>query len=272
MKTNKRQIKEISKYNVVIISGASSGIGECFAEFVLNALNLAQAKAVVFNLSRSATKFDSLEYFNSIKCDLTNSTDLENAVEIIKAEITKVQKPRVLLINNAGFGAYGLFPMPSEEHNLRMIDLNVRALTSLTSKFLPLITANNGAIINIASTASFQACPYLSVYAATKAYVKSFTQAITYETNGKAKCLCVCPGPTSSMFFKTAGFDNAPLPSGFGHKPIDVVSKSFNALAKGKNFIVVGKLNTFQAIITSFIPRGLMLKISGAILKKIRKV
>ena len=272
MRITKRQIEEVAKYNVVIISGASSGIGECFAEFILKAIKLAQSNTIVFNLSRSETKFDLLENFNSIKCDLTNSDDLENATKQIKETIKKISTPKILLINNSGFGAYGEFPMPNEAHNLRMIDLNVRALTALTSKFLPEIKANNGAVVNIASTASFQPCPFLSVYAATKSYVKSFTLSIAYELQGKAKCLCVCPGPTSSMFFKSAGFDSAPLPSGFGHKPFDVVSAVFTALAKNKKIVVVGKLNSLQAFLTSFIPTNLMLKISGAILKKIRKV
>ncbi len=264
-------LKEVAKYDVVVISGASSGIGECFAEFVLNAFDKTQKRAKLFNLSRSETKFEKRENFKSIFCDLSDSASLNSAVEALKREIY-LFKPdaKLLLINNSGFGAYGEFPMPNLERNLQMIDLNVRALTALCGAFLEDIKKYGGAIINIASTASFQACPYLSVYAATKSYVKSFSLALSHEIGASAKCLCVCPGPTSSMFFKAAGFDSAPLPSGFGHKPIDVVSATFKALKKNKKIMVVGFLNSLQAWGVSFLPTRLLLWISGKILRKIR--
>ena len=268
----KMLIKEVVKYDIVIITGASSGIGECFAEFVLNAFDKSKKVSKVFNISRSSTKFDSRKNFVSVKCDLSDSNALDNAVAFVKAEIAKLpKKAKILLINNSGFGAYGEFPMPNVQRNLQMIDLNVRALTAMCGAFIEDIKQSQGAIINIASTASFQPCPYLSVYAGTKSYVKSFSLALAYELGDSAKCLCVCPGPTSSMFFKAAGFDSAPLPSGFGHKPKDVVRCAFRALSKNKKIVVVGGLNTLQSIVVSLIPTRILLWLSGWILAKVRK-
>ncbi len=265
-------LKEVAKYDVVIITGASSGIGECFAEVVLEAFENAQKQAKIFNLSRSKTKFEDLANFKSIECDLSDEQSLASAVTIVKNDISSFKKDaKILLINNSGFGTYGEFPQPNISRNLQMIDLNVRALTAMCAGFLDDIKNYGGAIINIASTASFQACPYLSVYAATKAYVKHLSLALSYEIGNSAKCLCVCPGPTSSMFFKAAGFDNAPLPAGFGHKPIDVVKCAFKSLKKNKKIVVVGKLNNLQAFVVSLLPTRLLLKVSGIILRKIRK-
>ena len=272
MNKKEKSIREVSKYDVVIITGASSGIGEGFAKFALEAFEVSKKDAKIFNVSRSLAKFDN-KNFTNIECDLMNAQSRHLAISRIKTDIALlgVENPKILLINNSGFGAYGMFPAPTLERNLDMIDLNVKALTAMCGAFLSDIERSKGAIINIASTASFQAFPHLSVYAATKAYVKSFTMSLAQELKDKGcKCLCVCPGPTSSMFFKSAGFDSAPLPSGFGHKPIDVVLKSFSSLYDNKIMAIVGVINTFQAIIVSFIPECVLVKVSDFILKKIR--
>ncbi len=270
MKRKTKSEKEVSKYDILIITGASSGIGEGFANFAVNAM---KADAKIINISRTPTKINS-NLIDNFQCDLTDTNALNSTINKIKLFIANYPTPpKILLINNSGFGAYGTFPAPTIERNLKMIDLNIKALTALCGAFLPEIKAGKGSIINIASTASFQACPQLSVYAASKSYVKSFTIALSQEIQQYGcKCLCVCPGPTSSMFFKSAGFDSAPLPSSFGHKPIDVVLKAFNGLYYNKKMVVVGKLNTLQAIITSLIPECLMVKISALVLGKIRKV
>ena len=272
MKRKYKAIEEVSKYDVVIISGASSGIGEGFAKFVLDVFERQNKKSVVYNLSRRQSTLVSSNLRN-IECDLTIEESLNSAVKQIKYDIAQqyADVPKILLINNAGFGAYGEFPSPTIERNLKMIDLNVRALTALSEAFLEEVKKGKGAIVNISSTASFQACPHLSVYAATKAYVKSFTIALSQELSKcDCKCLCVCPGPTSSMFFKSAGFDSAPLPSGFGHKPIDVVLQTFYTLYRNKKITIVGKLNTLQAILVSIIPEFMLVRISDMVLKKIR--
>ena len=274
MNKKAKALREVAKYDAFIITGASSGIGGGFAEFIIGALKESGARAKIYNISRRPTKFDALENFESIACDLAAAGGPARAAELVKASLRRAEFPRapkILLVNNSGFGAYGGFPKPSAARNLEMIDLNARALTELCALFLPEIEAGGGSIINIASTAAFQPCPYLGVYAATKAYVKSFTLSLGVELKSKGcKCVCVCPGPTESMFFKAAGFDAAPLPAGFGHKPLDVVLAALAGLNRGRALVVVGFINRMQAFFAGILPEPLVARLSGAVLRVIR--
>lgn len=268
MKTENLLKTELSKYDFIVITGASSGIGGAFASVALDALG-GGTKTRFINISRSAAKFENLPNWKSFRCDLTDPDALRECAGQVSAEFFDGAK--ILLVNNSGFGAYGEFPEPSLERNLKMIDLNARALVALCGAFKPFVERGGGSIINIASTAAFQACPYLGVYAATKAFVKSFSLSLSFELRPKkCKCLCVCPGPTSSMFFKAAGFESAPLPSNFGHKPEQVATAAYAALAKGRDIVVVGRLNRLQSALVRFIPTRLLLAVSGAVLGKIR--
>ena len=264
-------VRELQKYDAVIITGASSGIGRGFVEFIDQ-----YADVKLCNLSRSfPTYLKDRKNFLNVPCDLQNDNEIISAIPKILDFIgaNGQSTPKILLINNSGFGAYGEFPAPSTSRNCDMVDLNVRAIVRLTGELLPVIKAGKGSIINIASTASFQPCPQLAVYAATKSFVKSFTLGISYELKkAGCKCLCVCPGPTSSNFFKSAGFDSPPLPSGFGHKPCDVATATFKALAKNRRLVVVGFINSCQAILTRFIPTNWLINLSGRVLEKIRSV
>jgi short-subunit dehydrogenase len=263
--------RELRKYNAVIITGASSGIGRGFVEFIDQ-----YADVKLCNLSRSfPTYLKDRKNFLNVPCDLQKDEEIISAIpkilEFIGAD--GESPPKILLINNSGFGAYGEFPAPSTSRNCDMVDLNVRAIVRLCGELLPVIKAGKGSVINIASTASFQPCPQLSGYAGTKSFVKTFTLGLSYELKkAGCKCLCVCPGPTSSNFFKSAGFNSPPLPSGFGHKPNDVAKATFKALAKNRTLVTVGFINTCQAILTRFIPTNLLVNLSGKVLDKIRSV
>lgn len=257
--------KELRGYDVAIVTGASSGIGEAFL------LRLFQcANSRIFTLSRTPPQLSDPR-ITHIACDLSSDCELRSASESLVDILSQTPCAKILLINNAGFGAYGEFPAPSLERNLEMISVNVRALTLLSGALLPLIKAGRGSIINIASTAAWQPCPQLSVYAATKAYVMSFSLALSAELESVGcKCLCVCPGPTSSNFFRAAGFGTPPLPSGFGHKSAQVADSALLALSRGKKLKVVGAVNKIQTFFVKILPVIFTLKISGFILKKIR--
>ena len=133
-----RALGEVVKYDAFIITGASSGIGEGFAKFIVCALKEAKRGAKIYNLSRRGTRFDGLENFESIPCDLADLGALASAAERIKRGLRGIAPaPKILLINNAGFGAYGELPAPNLGRNLEMISLNARALTALTGFFCP---------------------------------------------------------------------------------------------------------------------------------------
>ncbi len=263
---------ELSKYDGVLITGASSGIGRGFVEVLDDIVHLR-----LCNMSRSFPSYLSdRKDFLHVPCNLENSGEISAAVPAVLeffgyAESSKTFVPRILLINNSGFGAYGEFPEPSADRNCAMVDVNVRAVVQLCAAFYGTICEGRGAIINVASTAAFQPCPHLAVYAATKSFVKSFTLGISYELRKRGcKCLCVCPGPTSSNFFKAAGFESPPLPGNFGHKPRDVARSAFDALARSEILCVVGALNRIQTFAVRFLPEAVLTGLAGRILLKIR--
>lgn len=255
----------LKDFDAVVITGASSGIGEGIMKCVAGACGVK-----IFAVSRSEPELGGINA-EFIRADLAVAEQVQSACETVLKKAHSISKfPKILLVNNAGFGGYGPFPEPSLEHNLRMIDLNVRALTALCGAFLPMM-APGSAIVNISSTAAWQPCPQLATYAATKAYVFSFSLGISSELKERGiRCLCVCPGPTSSNFFKAAGFDSPPLPGNFGHKPSDVASATLSALASGKKLVVVGALNKFQTLLAKILPVNLVLGASAAILKRVR--
>lgn len=264
---------ELSAYDAVFITGGSSGIGEAFLKCALK-----HCRGQIFNISRTAPKADLLELgnFRHIECDLCDAGQIDALMREIRKDIWDIQDDknplRVLLINNAGFGLYGAFPEPDIARNMKMLSLNVCALTRLCAEFLPIIKSGKGSIINISSVAAYEPCPILGVYAATKSYVKSFSLSLSYELKKfGCKCLCVCPGPTSSNFFRAAGFDTPPLAGTYGHKPHEVAAAAYKALARGKVLKVVGLQNSLLTFLTRFLPERLLLEISGRVLERVRK-
>ena len=186
----------------VLITGASSGIGKVFAR------KLAASKARLLltarreeNLRKLAAEL-SLEYgveAHCFKTDLSRPDAPWQIYEWARSKNFQID----LLINNAGFGSFGRFDeMPVEELQ-SMMQVNMNALVLLTRLFLPDIKKNKGGVIQIASTAAFQPIPYLALYAATKAFVKSFSEAIWAE-NRDIRIFCLCPGNTESEFHDTA--------------------------------------------------------------------
>ena len=274
-----RRIREIGEFldrhSCFVITGASSGIGEAIAGLVLKT----RPNFPVCCVSRTVPKesFASCENFLHVPCDLSSSKNIDDALpKIFKflsdfCDSDSNGKPRRgILINNAGFGLYGSFDECDVDRVKSLIEVNVKALTVLCSELMPKVDS----IVNISSTAAWQACPYLDVYAASKAYVLSFSMGLDCEmrSKGLGRCLCVCPGPTSSNIFRAAGWSEPPLPSGFGHKAEEVAESTLTALARGKTLKIVGVANKLQVFLSRLLPPVLLSRISGAILSRIRAV
>ena len=187
----------------VLITGASSGIGRAFAEkfaaskakLLLTARREDQLRKLAAELSEKHGV--EVHYF---KADLSRPDAPWQIFEWVKSKNFQID----VLINNAGFGSYGRFDESSIEEVQAMMQVNIQALVLLTRLFLPEIKTRKGGIIQIASTAAFQPIPYLALYAATKAFVKSFSKAIWSE-NRDVRIFCLCPGNTESEFHDTAG-------------------------------------------------------------------
>jgi len=178
---------------------------------------------------------------------------------------------RILLINNSGFGIYGKFPEPGTEQQLEMVDVNVRAVVQMTGSLLPTIRARGGAILSVASTAAFQPTPYLGTYGATKAFLLHWSLALGEELRGTGvTTLAICPGPTSTEFFKRAGLDEGSVPSMFGETSEKVVMASLRALASGKSMVVSGWKNKLMTAFVGLVPKPLIAWLAGLALSYFR--
>lgn len=195
--------------NTTLITGASSGIGEAFAR------RLAARGRNVLLVARSEDKLitlcNELGRINSIRAQYL-ALDLakpESPAHLF-AETEKRALVVDMLINNAGFGSMGEFTKLDLARELNMIDLNVKSLTELTRRFLiPMHARKQGTIINVASTAGFQPVPFMATYAATKAFVLSFSEALWEENRPYGiQVMALCPGVTDTNFFDAAGGKN----------------------------------------------------------------
>ncbi|MEH6452638.1 MAG: SDR family NAD(P)-dependent oxidoreductase, partial [Psychromonas sp.] len=164
------------------------------------------------------------------------------------------------LINNAGFGKFCEFSGESFETYHKMLLLNINALVELTHLCLPvMINKNSGGIINVASIGSFQPLPYQTVYGASKAFVLSFSEALSGELlNTEIRVMALCPGTTESRFMENASADT----SNMNLAPADKVVKSaLTAYAKNKMYTVSGKINYLVSLIPRLVSRKRTVKI-----------
>ncbi|MBP0000064.1 MAG: SDR family oxidoreductase [Cyanobacteria bacterium SID2] len=243
-----------------LITGASSGIGAEFAR------QLAQRQSDLVLVARSEDALQQLarqlqaQYSiqtTVIACDLTEPEATERVYRETEGRGVSID----LLVNNAGFGDYGAFSLRDRSKLLAMVQLNVTALVDLTHRFLvPMQQRRRGSIINVGSIAGFQPLPYLAVYAATKAFVLSFSESLWAENrNTGVKVLAVCPGPTDTNFAKIAGLSDSdsqsqPKNQNAIDSPETVVKDALSALKKDQPSAVVGSI--FNQIITT-LPRFL---------------
>jgi hypothetical protein len=259
----------LSAVSTVVVTGASSGIGEGFVK----AIARVSPKARFINISRSKPRFILEEgRLEHVEADLATAEGQEAALEALDKRLAAGgEKGPMLLINNSGYGSYGPFPEPDLENCLRMVDLNVRAPVVLTGRLLPRLRERGGAVVNIASIAGFQPTPLMTVYGATKAFLLNWSLGLWQDLRETGvHVLCVCPGPTGTNFFRAAGFAEAPVAGWLGQTTEQVVEESLRALARGKPLVVCGWLNKLQVMMSSRIPRVLVSVLARKSLEKVR--
>ncbi|MDD5226972.1 MAG: SDR family oxidoreductase [Candidatus Omnitrophica bacterium] len=196
------------KNTTALVTGASSGIGKALAR------ELAGQGAHLILVSRNAQRLEQEAEDLRIRFGVNVHVfpeDLERLEERLEL-FAWVQKSGLtvdVLVNNAGVAHYGPFGVMSPEDTSAMLDLNIHALTHLTRLFLPgMLDRKTGGVLNVASTAGFQPLPNLSVYAATKAFVLNFSEALWAECKDRGvRVFCLCPGNTLTRFHQTAGID-----------------------------------------------------------------
>jgi len=251
------------KGKTILITGASSGIGEAFA----NTLDKLGAKLIL--TARSKDKLEQMVSSMNNAVSIPGDLSKKEFPQELYAKVNEMKLKVDILINNAGFGYSGKFLDNSMENYNEMINLNICSLTHLTHLFMKDMLENkSGGIINISSLASFQPIPFFSIYAATKAFVTSFTLSLYEEYRGKnIKILGVCPGYTKTNFNKRAQMNSVPV-AGYLMSSQEVVDQSLKAYKKGRFLIINGKVNRFAKLFTSLLPKKWSLKMASSIIKK----
>ncbi len=249
--------------NIALITGASNGIGlelaKIFAANGVNLLLVARSKEKMESLAKELTTAHKVTV--DVLClDLSNYQTAKEIFDYCNTKNYYVQ----YLINNAGFGDFGMFANSNWQKQEQMINLNITTLTYLTRLFLPGMIANkNGKILNVASTAAFQPGPTMSVYYATKAYVLHFSEAIANELeNTGVTVTALCPGATESGFQSLAAMEESKLVKGKKLPTAkEVAAYGYQSLMKGKKVAIHGFMNYLLAQSPRFTPRNLVLKI-----------
>lgn len=254
-----------STMGTAVVTGASSGIGAVFAR------SLADRGFDLVLIARGA---DALE-------ELAGRIDASTpaSIEVLPADLTAPAELAMvsararecdLLVNSAGYGLVGdVIDLPRAEQ-VDMLRLNVEALTVLSREAaLGMAARGGGAIINIASTAGFQPIPHEAVYAATKAYVHSFSHALAEEVGPKGvKVLSVCPGYTRTGFAARAGAEFGQLPGLMVSTPEHVVSCALRDLDRGRSVSIPGYLNAAMAAGSKAAPGWLTRKVSAQLTRR----
>jgi short-subunit dehydrogenase len=244
-----------------LVTGASSGIGAEFAR------QLAAEGYGVFLVARREDRLreltDEIARGHGVRVEVV-AADLEqqSAYEALPGTVTERGLNVEILVNNAGFTTVGdVHANPNRQ--LGMIKVNCEALVALTSAFLPgMVERGRGAVINVASTASFQPIPVQAVYAASKAFVRSFSEAVSAEVKGTGVSVtALCPGPVATEFVEAGGFKRGAgeMPSFLFSSAEDVARAGIEGARKGKRVVIPGIGNRVTAKFGQHAPHSVLL-------------
>ena len=239
-----------------LITGASGGIGLELAR--IHASKGDDLVLVARNGDRLAEVKSELESMYNVKVRfLVRDLSVSHAAKKVFDEVSNHRINIDYLINNAGYGDYGLFAESDWEKQEGMINLNITALAHLTRLFLPgMISRGGGKILNVSSLAAFTPGPTMSVYFATKAFVLSFSEALNNELKDKGITVtALCPGSTESKFHEVAIGDPKLLRERKMMSASEVAQIGYNAMMMGKPVVIPGFKNAFVAFVSRFVPR-----------------
>lgn len=251
------QVQAKSHYTCALITGASSGLGEEFALQIAPRVGklvlVARREALLLKLADRLREENPDLRVTTLVADLSAAADCGRLVETLVAGDLLPD----LLINNAGLGDYGEFASAEWGKLSAMLRVNIEALTQLSHALVPqMVRRGGGAIVNVSSLASVIPIPDFAVYAATKSYVTSFSEALRIELRGHGiRVLAVCPGPVKTEFGSVARRDEnsqgMPAKKSFYVAKAQVVSESLDALARGS-------ARVYPGVKTQLAARGLL--------------
>ena len=252
-----------------LVTGASAGIGRAFAT------QLAARGHDVVLVARDAVRLEALARelhdlhhvdVEVLPADLVTG-DGRAAVE---ARVADVARPVDLLVNNAGFGTYGAFADADVAHEVDEIELNVVTLVRLTHVAMNAMRARHaGAILNISSVAGYQPAPSSATYAATKAFVNSFTHSVHEEARrAGVHVLLVCPGYTHTEFHARAGLGPSRLPELVWQSADEVATRALRDLDRGRSVSVPGWVNRTVSAASSVTPAVVSRRVAGLVVRR----
>lgn len=253
--------------DIVLITGASSGIGEALARRV------ARDGRAVGLVARRADRLEALAAelrdrqgieAHVLPCDLV----APGAVAELAREVEQRGLTVAWLVNNAGFGTFGAFHELPVERELEEIRLNVEALVEATGRFLPgMVRRRQGVVMNISSVGGLFPGPYMSTYTATKAFVVAFSAGLEVELRGTGvSVLCVCPGFTRTEFQSHVDVDVSAIPAVAWQSAEDVADEAVAVAARG-GLLVNGRMNRVFTGLLGFLPRTWVTRASASVLR-----
>lgn len=256
----------MTERKVALVTGASAGLGERLAG--LFAADHHDVILVARNRARLEELSGQLESAHGVTChvlpaDLADPDAPEALFEAVRERGLDVE----YLVNNAGFGSHGDFVELPLEREVAMIEVNVTALVKLTHLFgRRMAERGHGHILNIASTAGFQAGPYMSTYYASKAFVLSFSEGVAHELRPRGvRVTCHCPGATATEFASRSGNDKTRLFQRSGvADAADVARDAYRAMMRGEVLRVHGFVNRLGAVLSQLAPRAVVTRGAGA--------
>ena len=265
----------------VLLTGASTGIGYAMAHM------LSDKGANLIITARGRDKLEDLAKELHAKNTQTHIFPLDisqpNSAQDLFKQIDEANLKVDLLINNAGYGRWGEFTEIQMQDYENMIQLNITSLTELSYLFAnKMVERGSGGIINIASTAALYPIPYSAVYAATKSYVLSLSEALNFEYSSKGiRVMAVCPGATESKFVERATENSKRLQQRMSkfkdvenstmriQSAEDCAKEALDAFLKGKIYVITGRSNRTLYTLSRFFTRKGMLSLAGRAFKKI---
>lgn len=257
--------------STALVTGASSGIGAAIAD------SLAQRGHALTLVARREDRLTELaaELHEShgvpvgvVACDLADPPQRDQ----LAATIEELGLDVEVLVNNAGFGYAGDFVDADRERQVEMVRVNCETVVDMCGRYLPaMVQRRRGAAINVASMAAFQPLPGSTTYAATKAFVLSFTEALHQELKGTGvTATAVCPGPVRTEFMDAAGIERAEsTPDFIWMSAEDVAEEAVKATEAGKRAVVPGRLNYAGSVLGRHSPRKFVLPLSRRIWSRV---
>lgn len=249
-----------------LITGASSGIGQVFAEQLaargVNLVLVARSQLKLEALAAKLTQESGIATW-VITQDLTAA----DATEVVILRLKALNLSPDILINNAGFATYGIFDTLGMERQRDEIKINCLAPVELTHALLPaMVKRRSGVVINVASTAAMQPDPYMAIYGATKSFLLSFSNALWAENRARGvRVLALCPGATDTAFFDVVNAEEASV--GKRMSASSVVSQALKAVDKNRNYVITGCNNWLLGQLQRFITRRRLLLIAEKVLR-----